>query len=475
VADRPPVAGALRHAASHIDPSGRLYRKGDRFYRQIFPRHAQHFRDLLGAPWFREILHRGDIVATRAGSGNEAKNLVLEHERIEPLTYPYEWSMSMLRDAALLTLELAVTACDHNVMLHDATPYNVVFRDTRPVFVDIGSFVPSAGAFLWHPYQQFCQMFLNPLYLHALGMHEIARRLMTGNTEGISQEDARRLAKGSRGGRLAGFFRRVTLPDVVGGLLGLKKHKRALKAISASLAGKVDMSKRRAPFLRSLERDVRRVRPARRPGAWEDYYDATNARVLAKKRKAVAGIMKRLPRGRVVDLGANTGEFSMIAARDGRRVIAIDSDHDCVERLYLAAKRGRVAVTPVVMNLLEPSPAAGWANRQFSAASDRLQCPTGLALALIHHLVFRGGQDFDRSLTAMGAFVSDALVVEYVDRKDPMVARLPDRPGVDYGWYTEAFFQKTLAAHFRAVKRIDVLCPTRSVFLASGKRPSPRR
>ena len=46
----------------------------------------------------------------------------------------------MLKDAALLQLDLLLAALDHDLILKDSTPYNVQFKGARPVFIDVGAF-----------------------------------------------------------------------------------------------------------------------------------------------------------------------------------------------------------------------------------------------------------------------------------------------------------------------------------------------
>ena len=88
---------------------------------------------------------RGDIVGTErvddvapAVPGEWAA--VLRHDRIDVLSYPYEWPFEMLRDAALLQLALTRGALAEKLITKDASPYNVQFVGTKPVFIDVGSF-----------------------------------------------------------------------------------------------------------------------------------------------------------------------------------------------------------------------------------------------------------------------------------------------------------------------------------------------
>ena len=52
-------------------------------------------------------------------------------------------------------------------MLKDATPYNVQWRGSQPVFVDVGSFERAREGEAWAGYRQFCMLFLYPLMLEA--------------------------------------------------------------------------------------------------------------------------------------------------------------------------------------------------------------------------------------------------------------------------------------------------------------------
>ncbi|HEX2070312.1 MAG TPA: hypothetical protein VHF90_01530, partial [Thermoleophilaceae bacterium] len=85
---------------------------------------------------------------------------VLRHERIPFVSYPYEWTFSMLKEAALLQLDLNLAALEEGMILKDSTPYNVQFKGSKPVFVDVGSFERLRDGEPWVGYRQFCMMYL---------------------------------------------------------------------------------------------------------------------------------------------------------------------------------------------------------------------------------------------------------------------------------------------------------------------------
>ncbi len=72
--------------------------------------------------------------------------------------------------------------------------YNVQWRGSRPVFIDIGSFERYGGG-PWAGYRQFCQTFLFPLLIPA--HREIPfRRWLRRQVNGIQPAQARALLAG---------------------------------------------------------------------------------------------------------------------------------------------------------------------------------------------------------------------------------------------------------------------------------------
>ena len=112
---------------------------------------------------------QGRALAGGAGLAT-ACDLVLAHDEIAPLNYCTEWCPSMLKDAALATLALAIELLEHDSALQDAYPWNVVFKGTRPVFVDFTSIAPADATMIWPAYQQFLSFFLYPLELCSFGL-----------------------------------------------------------------------------------------------------------------------------------------------------------------------------------------------------------------------------------------------------------------------------------------------------------------
>lgn len=200
-------------AGSFRDPSSRVWRDGEHIRRGLDATAATDFETVAASRFFTSAMVDGSIVGTRTVEGASPDGrewaTVLEHDRIPVITYPHEWSFTMLQDAALLTLRLVRAAIDEDITTKDATAYNVQFVGARPVFIDVPSFEPYRPGEAWWGYRQFCQMFLFPLMFTAY--KDLPHQpWMRGAVDGITPEHARRVLEGRRAGH-KGFLSHVWL------------------------------------------------------------------------------------------------------------------------------------------------------------------------------------------------------------------------------------------------------------------------
>ena len=127
----------------------------------------------------------------------------------------------------------------------------------------------------------------------------------------------------------------------------------------------------------------------------------------------------------MLDLGANDGHFSRIAVDAGARsVIAVDSDHLVVDRLYRQLReQGERRILPLVIDLADPSPALGWRSRERPSFVDRMRPDLVLCLAVVHHLALTNNVPLDEIVALLADFGAP-VVVEFPHRDDVMATRL---------------------------------------------------
>jgi SAM-dependent methyltransferase len=382
---------------------------------------------------------------------------LLEHERVPFVSYPYEWTFSMLRDAALLQLALLRSALEEGLTMKDASPYNVQWRGAEPVFIDVGSFERLRGGEPWAGYRQFCALYLYPLLLQAYKGVPF-QPWLRGSLDGIEPGEAHALF----GGR--DLLRRGVLTHVV--LHSRLERRNADRPVREELREAGFKRELVVANVRRLERLVRRLewRPAGSDwsayGATTSYEDVDAERKEAFVREAVSG--------RVVwDLGSNDGRFARVAAERAEYVLAVDGDAVVLDRLYRKLQEaGETRVQPLLVDLADPSPARGWRGAERGTLESRGRPDLVLSLALLHHLAITRNvplAELVRWLRDLGA----RLVVEFVDPEDPQAQRLlaAKRPGA-HGDYTRERFESLLRDAFEIERSETLGSGTRTLYLA---------
>ncbi len=172
----------------------------------------------------------------------------------------------------------------------------------------------------------------------------------------------------------------------------------------------------------------------------------------------------------MVDLGCNTGEFTLLAARTGSEVIAIDSDHDSIQQLVLTQTMSN-RIHPVVSNLADLVGGRGWRGDEFPSLMKRLHQRADLVmmLALTHHLAISEGIALTQIAEMVAHITRQFAIVEMLDETDPMVEHLcrqRQRHSKDFSMASQMI---AFAAHFDVVARVAIPQTARTLCLLQKK------
>jgi hypothetical protein len=464
--------------ASFRDRSARVYHRNGRVLRGLSPSALSNWLRLEGSAFFPRLVAEGRVVRTRRLDAAAAAHAhqpdewagLLEHERIPFVSYPYEWSFGMLRDAALLHLDLMLAALAEGFILKDASPYNVQWVGSRPVFIDIPSFEPLAPGEPWVGYRQFCELFLYPLMLRAYKDVPF-QPWLRGHIDGIEPEQCLRLMSArdlSRPGVLAHVYLQARLQALYGqGDRDIRSDLRRAGFDPSLITANV----------RRLKKLVSRLRWKASASTWSEYArqcpsysDAELAEKVAFVESAVSAQASR--RWRLAwDLGANTGMFSRICAEQADYTVALDADELAVERLYQHAREANEAngtLLPLVMNLADPSPNLGWRGLERQALVRRQAPDLVLCLALIHHLVIGANIPLPELLVWLRD-LGGALVIEFIAKKDPMVQRILRNRVDQYADYDQELFERLLTEKFEVARRCTLASGNRMLYFATPR------
>ena len=399
---------------SFRDPASRVVLDGDRVLRLLDERGLRGWRALVDSDLFEPAVAEGRLIAaTELTDPPTGAAGALEHPRLPFVSYPYEWTFSMLKDAALLQLDLLRDALLAGLTIKDATPYNIQFVSGRPMFIDVGSFEPYQPGEPWIGYRQFTRQFLFPLMLRAwVGVP--FQPWLRGDLEGPTPGQMARLLGGKKRFN-TGALLHVRLQARMEARMSDRAVRQDLK--SAGFSSELilaNVRKLRALVL-SLEWDDDEA-------GWSGYHSCSHvARDRTAKGEFLTAVMTRLAPRRTLDLGANDGHFSVIAANAGATAIAVDSDEAVLEGLYRHTSGLDLSIA--VTDLVNPSPSQGWGGVERSSIVERARPDLVIAYGVIHHLIYAASippGEVVRWLRRFGC----PVIVEFVSPGDEMVARL---------------------------------------------------
>jgi len=342
----------------------------------------------------------------------------LEVEKVPFVSWPCEWCFHQLKDAAILTLKIQQAALEKGMTLKDASAYNVQMFRGRPIFIDLLSFEKYEEGRPWTAYRQFVMHFLGPLLL--MGRRDLRfAALFRDWIDGFPVDFvSKNLPWTSR-------FSPSCQIHIHWHARLLRKYESTRGEQIAQPEKKIALNQLKS-LIESLLQMVQGISAPYPQTEWGNYYEDTNYTDSAFecKRQIVAEICARLNPQKVVDLGANCGEFSRVLPASIETIISADIDPVAVDKNYVQVRRAKERnIYPVLQDLCNPTPGIGWMNAERSAFLDRAKCDLSFSLALIHHLCIGNNLPMDY-VAQMLSRLGDYAVLEFVPKEDSQTQRL---------------------------------------------------
>jgi hypothetical protein len=453
-------------SASFRDPSGFLFFSDGILYRQVNRKYEKEYAKLMESGLYQKLVKAGLLIPhievdqlaaekEMSPSGDVAYK-VIQPERVSFISYPYEWSFGQLKDAALATLSIQRRALKMGMSLKDASAYNIQFVRGKATLIDTLSFELYKEGQPWVAYRQFCQHFLAPLALMALTDVRL-NQLLRVYIDGVPLDLVSKL-----------------LPWKTRINFGLLTHLHLHASAQKKYAGEEvksrggGMSKQAMTgLIESLDSTIKKLEW--KPGGteWGNYYDITNYSDAAfeHKKQLVREWTNRINPALAWDLGANNGVFSRVVSDAGPQVVSFDIDPTAVEQNYRQVKTEKnEKLLPLLLDLTNPSPAIGWANRERDSFGARGPIDMILALAVIHHLAISNNVPLSQ-LADFFAETGKWLVIEFVPKSDSQVKKLLASREDIFPTYTREGFEAAFQTRFKVHEAVNVHESERALYL----------
>ena len=449
------------HPASYRDNSGFVFIQNGQIYRYVHPAYEPHYTQLMKSGLYDELVKKSALIPYTEILDKAAFNFyegrLLKPEQIPFISYPYEWSFDMWKDAALLTLQIATASLQKEMILKDATPFNVQFYKGKPIFIDTLSFENYEPGKPWVAYRQFCECFLAPLLLMHY-CHPDIGKLFTVYPNGIPMDVLVTLLP-----KKAKWNINTQLHVYLQAKFAAKQNKKP--------SGENNFTKQKLQLLlKGLESFVQKLSPKKVKTTWDDYYTDTilGDDYLQAKTALVKSFISNIEFKNVIDLGANDGYFSLLFD-ETKHVISTDFDANCINELYLKNKKAkRRNVLPLINNIATPSPSIGWNNTERDSITARLKTDLVMALALVHHLAIANNVPLPLIADWLSN-IAPYLIIEFVPKEDEKVKLLLQHRKDIFDGYNLENFKTIFANKYQIIKEEKVGNTQRVLFLMKLK------
>jgi len=448
------VNSTARDLGSFRDPSGHVYESEGKIFRTVQDAGFENYvtvrdRGVFDALQEKNLLIGGDECDPAVvGLSSPRVRHVLEHPRIPFVSYPYEWSFSHLKEAALLHLDMHLSALELDSTLSDASAYNIQFNGSKPIFIDTLSLIPYEEGAIWAGHQQFCEQFLNPLLLRAyLGIPHNA--WYRGSMEGISASDLSAILP------LKKKFSWNTFAYVV---LAARLQAQAISTNKTSVeaARKQSLSKSQlVGILTQLRRWIASLIPkGQDKTVWGTYaethtYDSEEEQA---KREFVARFVQKNQPDMLWDLGCNSGEYSALSLENGAKyVVGFDFDQKAVERAYARAQKHNLPFLPLFLDASNPSGGQGWRGEERKSLGARANADSVIALAFEHHLAIGRNVPLTQVVDWL-VTQAPTGVIEFIEKKDPTIQQMLALREDIFADYSLETFTQALVSRARIVE-----------------------
>jgi ribosomal protein L11 methylase PrmA len=409
---------------SFRDPSGYVFIQDDKIYRNINAEYSIHYNHFTSSG-LKDLLIKRKLLIDFQESPFSINSSwkTLEVEKLNYISYPYEWSFSQFKEAAILTLEIQLECLKHGMILKDSSAFNIQFKDGSPIFIDLLSFEIYEDGMPWNGYKQFITHFYSPLIL----MSKIdlqSNQFLKVHLDGIPLELTTKLLPYSsivHPNILINLFAHNYLEKKYANTHNNKKLRQKFKN-GSSLINKASIIR----HAESLKAFISELKNSQTKSEWGQYYDDTNYSEAGfnVKQDIVTKIIHNFNPKSILDLGSNNGTFSRIVAKSVDYVISADIDPIAVNSNYLTNKKmGVKNIHPIVLDLSNPTASLGWSNTERASFLDRSKVDMALCLALIHHICISNNIPF-LYFAKFLKNIAPIAIIEFVPKEDSQVQRL---------------------------------------------------
>ena len=385
----------------------------------------------------------------------------LEHSRINNILYPYEFCFNQLKDAAILYLDLLISALENNFDMSDASAYNFQMYKGKLVLIDLTSFIDLNDNNFFIPHKQFCENFLAPLSISSFTGIEF-NNLFKSNINGVDLKIASKILP------LSSYFNYQLLTNIhLHNFFNSKISSSSKKKIKENKNNFLYSKKNKIHILNNFKNFINKLK-FKKKTYWSNYSSDNSYNSISEinKKKMVSDFLKNTKTKSLIDIGCNDGEYSKLAYKIGvNQIMSVDNDMSSLNQLYEYFKNQSLDFNCVYQDFLNPSSNIGWLNLERKSFEKRYEkkFDSMICLAFIHHICIKNNVPIIQFVDYFFKF-SKNILIEFVPKDDPMVkSMLEFKPNIAEDYNIDNF-RKILQKSYTIEYEIKIEGSLRTMF-----------
>ena len=450
---------------SFRDPAGKVLYYNDRVLRILNTDGIARFsflqeNNLLDNCILNKFLIKSEkINSDNLNLQNLDSKIIIEHKKIEYISYPYEWCFDQLKDSALHHLNFHIYLLNNNATLLDGSAFNVQFNGHEPIFIDLLSIKKYENGEYWTAHKQFCENFLNPLILKSKKGIDF-NNWFRGNLEGINTKDLNAVLS-LKDKFSFNIFTQVYLLNYL--------EQRAIKNKKKNIT---QINKRKFPknsffsILNTMKKFIISLDIKESRTIWDDYSKDNTYKINEEnlKKKIVKEFASKYKFETLVDLGCNDGVYSRICLENGcKYVVGFDFDLNSINNAYKISKKEKLNFLPLYFDASNPSPNLGWAQNERKGFMERSNFSGMISLAFEHHLAIAKNIPLDQTIKWLVNTAPQGLI-EFVPKNDETIQKMLSLKGDIFIDYNEENFKSLLLKNANIVSETVISDSGRKIF-----------
>lgn len=415
------------HTLSFRDPNGRVMKLDGQIYRAITANQASFYRELFQKGIIHQLVEKKLLIKTEISPLTiEGYELILKHRTISYVSYAHEWCDRMLKDAALLHIDLLIELNQYGLTSQDGVHLNILFDGSEPIFVDFCSIVMADQKVYWPgiAYQLFRNNFIFPLSLMSRGYTHMARSWIKNSYYVDSAILKTEIELFNHPSPEKAKLKRAThhLLNRIKQLIPLGMKPQAKQFFnSIKRNGLPTNTQSRLSFLDALRKEVEaihlpdhKIDPSR---CYDNFFASLRiSPEWTTKQKKVHQVLLELKPNSVLDLDGNHGWYAQLAATCGSQVVALDTEEACVRKIYTDARQKNLPILPLVMDWTAAN--FNLTNDFFGPVHERIGSDLVLGLNFVHHVIFNPYLGLERLLERMFCLSKRWVLVEFIPAQE---------------------------------------------------------